>query len=250
MLRIFLAFWLAVTPALADGVAAPIAVAPIGGNNTAVSFPPISGSSPLSFNHIDSVFTEANNDTLTDSVSFPSSGPCLTVVATGFGNGTNAGISQNVTVGVTTLNQDIIQIPGLIGIGQVGVYSAYFSTCPGTQTVTYTVASGGPFVERTMTIWVVQNMVSHSVVQTAGYNTGTSASLSVTTGDLMFGAARNLTTTPSCSSSTQAPSDTYGYSGDSGTTAQFDWTIAVTNASFSFNCGTSSSNVAATATYH
>jgi hypothetical protein len=40
MLQIFLALWLAIAPAFADGVSAPIGIPPIGASNAAVAFPP------------------------------------------------------------------------------------------------------------------------------------------------------------------------------------------------------------------
>ena len=182
---------------------------------------------------------------------------CKVVVGVESSSGTTPTVT--VSVGGVGLTQDIVK-SAAASLLNAFIFSGDLVSCSGSQTVAMT-STAGSFSYRSVSVYVLTNTISSTVVQTGGYSeasgtkTPASPTINVTAGDLLFAAGIGLggASITTCSGSSVAPNAVNHVAGGSPSASDFmaDWLIASTNASFATVCSSSSnSNAVAAATYH
>lgn len=184
--------------------------------------PPVGGGGPA-FTFQNSANTGISGSALTASIDIGAAQADRLIVV---GASTGAiSLVTSVVVNGVTLNADVNSNT------QIAVFSGIVASGSGSQTVTVTWASGN-FNDRSFGLWRVTGLSSNLVKQTAT-STGTTGTISVTAGDLMFGVAIGTSGTPTWASSTEAPFATHLL--NAGGQGSAEWTIVGTNAAFALN---------------
>lgn len=208
----------------------------------------ISSAAAPSYTFISAASSTGSGSNLSTSMNLGGNATCFAVAAV-IAQGQNSTLS--LSIAGTALTQDRKDTHPVFNFTSA-IFSGALSNCSGSQTVALT-TNVGAFTLRGLAVWVVKNNASNSPIATAGYNrnggtqTPASPTVSVNSGDLLFGSSYMIATGITCGGSSVAPNavNTINTTGNVGA----DWLITSTNASFALNCTSGNDGAASFATY-